>query len=492
MLELRNLSKQFPGVKALDDVSFNVERGEIHALCGENGAGKSTLLNLLTGSLQPDGGQILLDGQPVHIANPAHATALGIAIVYQQLSLVDTLSVAENIWANRQPRNRFGLIQFSRLRNQTQALLEQLNLSGLHPDQLAGELSPGQKQMVEIAKALSQNPSLLLLDEPTASLTERETRTLFTLLKQLRAEGKAIVYISHRLTELFALADRVSVLKDGQYQGTELMAQTTPEQLIRRMVGRDLVTNKTPSATSSVRVTDTVLMEVENLTGDRFRDVSFRLHRGEVLGLAGLVGAGRTEIARTIFGQETRRSGTVSLYGQSVVIRHPADAVRLGIGYVPEERKALGLFMDQSVALNIVSVCQPTSGPWFSAEQMRSEANRFRQQLDIRTSSVEVRIGNLSGGNQQKAVLARWLLASPDVLMVDEPTHGIDVGAKAEIYALLRQLAAEGKGILLISSELPELRVLSDRILVVREGRIMGELTGAEATEERIMALATG
>ncbi len=506
MLELRNLSKQFPGVKALDGVSFHVERGEIHALCGENGAGKSTLLNLLTGNLQPDAGQIVLEGQPVRVVNPAHATSLGIAIVYQQLSLIDTLSVAENIWANRQPRGTFGLswpglswpglswpglIQYRQLRSQTQALLSQLNLSGLHPNQLVGELSPGQKQMVEIAKALSQNPSLLLLDEPTASLTSRETDTLFALLRQLRAEGKAIVYISHRLTEIFAIADRVSVLKDGRYQGTEPITQTSPQALIRRMVGRDLLASEKPVAQSDEPAAQPVLLAVEGLAGKRFRDVSFELHRGEILGLAGLVGAGRTEIAQTIFGQEAKLAGTVSLSGQPVAIRHPADAVRLGIGYLPEERKRLGLFMEQSVRQNIVAVKPSASGPWFQANVTRTIAEGFRQQLGIRTLSVEERVGNLSGGNQQKAMLARWLLAAPDVLMVDEPTHGIDVGAKAEIYALLRQLAAEGKGILLISSELPELLALSDRILVVRAGQITGELPGTDATEEQIMALAT-
>ena len=491
MLELRNLSKQFPGVKALDGVSFHVERGEIHALCGENGAGKSTLLNLLTGNLQPDAGQIVLEGQPVRVVNPAHATSLGIAIVYQQLSLIDTLSVAENIWANRQPRGTFRLIQYRQLRLQTQALLNQLNLTGLHPNQLVGELSPGQKQMVEIAKALSQNPSLLLLDEPTASLTSRETDTLFALLRQLRAEGKAIVYISHRLTEIFAIADRVSVLKDGRYQGTEPITQTSPQALIRRMVGRDLLASEKPVAQSDEPAAQPVLLAVEGLAGKRFRDVSFELHRGEILGLAGLVGAGRTEIAQTIFGQEAKLAGTVSLSGQPVAIRHPADAVRLGIGYLPEERKRLGLFMEQSVRQNIVAVKPSASGPWFQANVTRTIAEGFRQQLGIRTLSVEERVGNLSGGNQQKAMLARWLRAAPNVLMVDEPTHGIDVGAKAEIYALLRQLAAEGKGILLISSELPELLALSDRILVVRAGQITGELPGTDATEEQIMALAT-
>ncbi|HLL95629.1 MAG TPA: sugar ABC transporter ATP-binding protein [Spirosoma sp.] len=486
MLELRTISKAFPGVKALDDVSFKVEPGEIHAICGENGAGKSTLLNILTGNLQPSAGQILINGATMRIEGPAHATRLGIAIVYQQLSLVDSLSVAENIFANRQPRNRFGLIGYQSLFATTQTLLQQLNLTDLRPDNKVGDLSPAQKQMVEIAKALSQNPTTLLLDEPTASLTERETQTLFALLRQLRAQGKAIVFISHRLTEIFDLADRVSVLKDGRHQGTLPINKLTPDGLIRLMVGRDLARVETES-----QATDEVLLAVRELTGRRFRDVSFQLHRGEILGLAGLVGAGRTEIARAIFGIDPRTSGHVDLRGKSVTIRHPADAVRLGIGYVPEERKTLGLFPDQTVAQNIVAVKPPATGPWYSPQQVATLAEQYRQQLNIKTPSVQQRINNLSGGNQQKTMVARWLLADPDILIVDEPTHGIDVGSKAEIYDLLRQLAKQGKGILLISSELPELLLLSDRILVVRNGAISGEFSRADATEERIMNAAT-
>ena len=486
MLQLRNVSKHFPGVKALDNVTLSVNAGEIHALCGENGAGKSTLMNILTGNLQPDTGEILIHDQPVQITGPAHATELGIAIVYQQLSLVDSLTVAENIFANRQPRNRFGLIRYKSLYAQTQSLLDQLALTELRPKTRVGDLSPGQKQMVEIAKALSQNPSILLLDEPTASLTERETTTLFSLVRQLRSQGKAIVYISHRLTEIFTLANRVSVLKDGNYQGTEPVNDVTPDWLISRMVGREITTEKRLSV-----VTTDVLLQVENLSGARFQNVSFQLHRGEILGLAGLVGAGRTEIARAIFGIDTHSSGTIQLNGQPVQIDHPSDAVQLGIGYLPEERKRLGLFMDQSVAQNIVTVNLPARGLWFNARQVKTVAESFRQQLGIRTPSVNERVRNLSGGNQQKTTLARWLLANPDVLIVDEPTHGIDVGGKAEIYALLRQLAAQGKGIILISSELPELLALSDRILVVRHGKLSGELRSVDATEEKIMALAT-
>ncbi|UFH53700.1 sugar ABC transporter ATP-binding protein [Spirosoma sp. KNUC1025] len=486
MLQLLGLSKQFPGVKALDNVSLSIHAGEIHALCGENGAGKSTLMNILTGNLQPDTGQILLNQQPIQISGPAQATELGIAIVYQQLSLIDGLTVAENIFANRQPRTSLGLIQYKALYQQTQQLLNQLALTDLHPQTRVADLSPGQKQMVEIAKALSQNPDILLLDEPTASLTGRETDILFSLLRQLKAQGKAIVYISHRLAEIFALADVVSVLKDGRYQATERVSNVTYDWLIGRMVGREITMDKSASV-----ATKDVLLQVENLSGERFQHISFHLHRGEILGLAGLVGAGRTEIARAIFGIDAHSSGTIRLKGQTVQIKHPADAVQLGIGYLPEERKRLGLFMEQSVAQNIVTACPPAKGLWFDAGKVKTVSESFREQLGIRTPSVQERVGNLSGGNQQKTMLARWLLANPDVLIVDEPTHGIDIGGKAEIYALLRQLAAQGKGIILISSELPELLALSDRILVIREGELAGELNGANATEKEIMTLAT-
>ncbi|TAE25822.1 MAG: sugar ABC transporter ATP-binding protein [Cytophagales bacterium] len=486
MLELHNISKLFPGVTALDGVSLTVQSGEIHALCGENGAGKSTLLNLLTGNLQPSSGQLRINGGAVVIDGPAHAAKLGISIVYQHLSVVDNLTVAENIFVNRQPRNRFGLIQYRTLYADTQALLNRLNLTDIRPESRVADLSPGQKQMVEIAKALSQNPDMLLLDEPTASLTDRETNTLFTLLRQLRQQGKAIVYISHRLTEIFALADRVSVLKDGQYQGTFPTNELTTDGLIRLMVGRDLLANTTESA-----ATGEVLLSVSGLSGGRFRDVSFTLHRGEILGLAGLIGAGRTEIAQAIFGMDAHKKGEISLRGAIVNIQHPADAVKLGIGYLPEERKTLGLFADQSVAGNIVAVKPPASGAWYAGRRVLALAETYRQQLRIRTPSVQTRVDSLSGGNQQKVMLARWLLTDPDVLMVDEPTHGIDVGAKAEIYELLRQLAGQGKAILLISSELPELLNLADRILVVRDGQLSGELSRAEATEESIMNLAT-
>ncbi|GAA4416554.1 sugar ABC transporter ATP-binding protein [Nibrella viscosa] len=487
ILQLRGISKSFPGVKALEGVDFDLRAGEVHALCGENGAGKSTLMNILTGNLEPDAGQVLLDSLAVEISGPAEASRLGIAIVYQQLSVINTLSVAENIFANRQPRGKLGFIWYSQLYAQTQALLDKLQLRHIRPQSLVGELSPGQRQMVEIAKALAQDPRILILDEPTASITRQETDTLFAIIQQLKDDGKGIVYISHRLNEIFTIADRVTVLKDGRYQTTRPVADVTANDLIRLMVGRDIEFARTASSR-----TGEPLLTVRNLTGGRFADISFTLHRGEILGLAGLVGAGRTEIARAIFGIDTLISGEVYVHNKLCAIRHPADAVTAGIGYVPEERKTQGVFLNMSVMENVLAADLPAAqtGGWYGIGKARQLAERFRAQLRMATPSVMQRAGLLSGGNQQKAVLARWLLANPDVLIVDEPTHGIDVGAKAEIHTLLRGLAAEGKGILLISSELPELLALADRILVIRQGTLAGELVGDTATEETIMALA--
>ena len=486
-LQLSGISKYFPGVRALENIAFELRSGEVHALCGENGAGKSTLMNILAGNLQPDAGEIKLNDHVVHIAGPDHAARLGIAIVYQQLSLVDTLSVAENIFANTQPRNRWGFIDYRALHAQTGRLLEYLHLNNIGPATRAGDLSQGQKQMVEIAKALAKNPDILILDEPTASITERETETLFSIIRQLKGLGKSVIYISHRMAEIFQVADRVTVLKDGCYQGTRAIGQVTSRELIRLMVGRDLEVQTGPST-----ATDEPLLRVDGLSGRGFRDVSFVLHRGEILGMAGLVGAGRTEVAQTLFGYLPRLAGEVKVKGQLLNADHPDAAIRAGLGYLPEDRKSQGLFLDKSVTDNVVvaNLKAARTGTWYNPAAAQSLASDYREKLRIVTPDVEQAVLHLSGGNQQKVVLARWLLADPDVLIVDEPTHGIDIGAKSEIYALLRQLAARGKGILLISSELTEVLALSDRILVLREGRLSGQLDGRLATEEEVMALA--
>lgn len=486
-LQLQRISKTFPGVKALQDVDFAVEAGEIHALCGENGAGKSTLMNILSGNLQPDQGNIFLNKQPVKIPSPIAAFDLGIAIVHQHLSLIDSLSVAENIFANQQPRNRWGLIQFDQLYQMAGALLQQMHIPSIHPKTIVMELSPPEKQLVEIAKALSKKPSILILDEPTASLTDREIKVLFALLAKLQSEGVSIIYISHRLNEIFQLADRVTVLKDGKSQGTFVKNELDKGKLIKLMVGREVIDIKSESVS-----TGDVLLDVRNLTTHRLNRISFQLHKGEIIGLAGLIGSGRTEIARAVFGADEMESGDILLSNEMFRPRHPKDAIENGIAYVPEDRKLLGLFTEMSIENNIVSASLPaiTRGKWYSNSMAAQLSLSLKEKLHISTSDTKNLVSTLSGGNQQKVVLAKWLLTHPQLLIVDEPTHGIDVGSKFEIYAILQSLAKEGKGIIIISSELPELIGLCDRILVIRNGNLVGEVKGNEATEENILTLA--
>nr|WKN38823.1 sugar ABC transporter ATP-binding protein [Tunicatimonas sp. TK19036] len=488
-LQLDRISKLFPGVKALDQVSLSVQAGEVHALCGENGAGKSTLMNILSGNLQPNEGTITWKGQEVQISNPIEAQRLGIAIVYQERSLVETLSVAENIFIRNKPRNRLGLIDFPQLYRKTQDLLDRLGLSAIRPRSLVSSLSIANQQMVEIAKALAQEPELLILDEPTASITEVEADILFAIIRRLKQQEVAVIYISHRMAEIFEIADRVSVLKDGRYQGTFPISEVTVDTLIRTMVGRDLQVQDAESHTTSE-----VVLEVQQLQGERFQDVSFQLKKGEILALAGLVGAGRTEVARAILGADPLLGGTILLEGKHVKISHPKEAIQQGIGYLPESRKTQGLFLDMSVADNVVAANLPTVADkgFLQPKQIRKKTEEYIRQLRIVTPGSQQKVLNLSGGNQQKVVLAKWLMRQPKVFIVDEPTHGVDVGAKSEIYAILNELTRQGVSILLISSELPEVLLLSDRILVMWNGKVTAELSRKQATEEEIMHYASG
>jgi ABC-type sugar transport system ATPase subunit len=484
--EARKICRGFPGVRALKDVSVSFLGGEIHALCGENGAGKSTLMNILSGNLRPDSGMLLRDGDIFELENPGHAFSQGIAIVHQHLSLAENMTVAENIFINRQPAGKLGLIDFRRLHDDTLAWLRSLKIS-IDPAERIADLNASQKQQVEIAKALAAvKPSFLILDEPTASLGEDEATSLFEVLRDLKDQGVGIIYVSHRLAEIFRIADRVSVLKDGIYQGTWPTSNLTRDELIRRMVGRDLLSLERKSFAHS-----DVALEVENISGKGFQDVSFRLHRGEVLGLGGLAGAGRSEIARAIFGADSL-TGSVKVKGIKAHLHHPADAIAHSIAYVPEERRAMGIFPDASIAENIASSKLYRTPPtWYDWEGLRLAAHDMKSRLKIACTDVNQNISSLSGGNQQKVVLAKWLQMNPDILIVDEPTHGVDIGAKYEIYSILQELAREGKAILLISSELTELISLCDRIIVLKYGRITGELSKEEATEEKIMQLAT-
>lgn len=475
-------------MRALDDITLSVNAGEIHALCGENGAGKSTLMNIVAGNMQPDDGEIILNNEKVIFKNPQDAFDHKISIVYQHLSLVDSLSVAENIFANQQPTSKWGIIKFKSLYERTFALLSQLKLDDINPRTQVSNLSAAQKQMVEIAKALSKEPSILILDEPTASLTGKETKTLIEILTAQRSNGVSIIYISHRLEEIFLLADRISILKDGKFQGTFLSKELTKDLLIRKMVGRELKVLKSQST-----VQPEVLLELKDVTTLALKAVSFTLRRGEILGLAGLVGAGRTEIARAIFGVDKINAGHITLRKKNYNPRHPAKAVNHGIAYSSEERKKLGLFPSMTIQENIIAAALKRVAPsgLYNKTIAKTLSLEYKEKLQIATTGVHQRVVNLSGGNQQKVLLAKWLLTNPDVLLVDEPTHGIDIGAKYEVYEILKNLAAEGKGIVMISSELPELIGLCDRILVVKKGTISGELEGHHKTEENIMRLAT-
>lgn len=484
MLELKHISKSFPGVKALQDVSLVFNAGEVHALCGENGAGKSTLMNIITGNLLPDAGLLLWKEKPVQIQNVLQAQQMGISIVYQERSLSDSLSVAENIFPVNQPKTKTGLIDYKTLYSRTQQLLNELKLSDIAPATLTGRLSAAEKGMVEIAKALARQPQLLILDEPTASITAKETATLFTIIRALKEKGVAIIYISHRMAEIRQIADKVSVLKDGIYQGT-VSADTPTRQIIKMMVGRELM-----AAVYESQVQDTIKLKVENLSGKGFQDISFSVYKGEILGIAGLLGAGRTELAKAIFGDTAFYKGAIFMDGEKYLPRHPSDAIETGIAYLPDERKTEGLFLDRSVAENMMAASLQKGR--YNSQAVAKQGSELAKQFGVRTPTVKQEIRKLSGGNQQKVVIAKWMATQPELLMVNEPTHGVDVGAKADIYKILKEFTASGKSILMISSELPELLLMADRIAVMYNGRIQAILNKAEATEEKITALASG
>jgi rhamnose transport system ATP-binding protein len=488
IFKVQHVSKSFGGVHALQNVHFEIFPGEVHALLGENGAGKSTLIKIMTGVHQPDAGELFLDGQPIHFANTRAAQEHGVAAIYQEPSLFPDLDIAENILVGRQPIGRWG-VDWKRMYQEAGDLLRRLGLA-LDPRTKARVLSVAQQQVVEIARALSINAKVLIMDEPTSSLTLGEVEELFAIVRQLRQAGTAIVFISHRLEELFALADRVTTLRDGTYVGTRAIADVTTEDLIRMMVGRTLGELFPKQA---VEAGEVVLDVAELGVEGSFSDVSFQLRRGEILGMAGLIGAGRTNVARALFGIEPAAVGTIKLDGKVVTITSPVTAMALGIGYVPEDRKEHGLVLRMSIAENITLpvVSRFATLGWLDADREIEEATAASKRLEVKMTRVEQQAEELSGGNQQKVVLAKWLGTQPRVLILDEPTRGIDVGTKAAVHRLMSSLAAQGMAILMISSELPEVLGMSDRILVMREGRVTGQFSRAEATQEKLMAAAT-
>ncbi len=489
VLELRDITKLFPAVRALDKVTLDVRPGEVLALVGENGAGKSTLLRVLNGDYQPDAGEIYYQGQPIKFASPRVAHSMGIRVIYQEPELVPGVSIAENIYLGELPR-RFGpFVDWRSLRTQVHEQLARLNFEGvLDPKTLAETLSPAQRQFIEILKALKSDVRVLALDEPTSSLTEQEVRNLMAIVQHLRNAGVAIIYISHRIKEILRLADRIAVLRDGSLVAVRPARETTEDELVRLMVGRPL--NAIFHHTSHCQ--DQEALRVEELNSPLLQHINFTLHKGEVLGIAGLIGSGRTELAKTLFGALPMTSGRILLDNTPVHIRNPRSAMAHGIGFAPEDRKAEALLLDRSVKENVSISNLSRLRRWrlVNKQKERRLVSAQIAQLRVKTSSIEKEVGKLSGGNQQKVVLARWLLRKPRVLILDEPTQGIDVGAKSEIYQLIEQLVAEGIAIIFISSELPEVLGVSDRILVMAAGRISGELRAREATEESILALA--
>jgi ABC-type sugar transport system ATPase subunit len=488
-LRIESLFKRFPGVQALADVSLVVEPGEIHALLGENGAGKSTLGKIIAGVYLRDSGLIEVDGQEIGTLTEARAAQFGIGIVHQEGSLVRTLSIADNVFAGRQPTRRFGQIDTRTIVARTAALLAQLGVE-LDPRTKVSELSSAQMQAVEICKVLSQDLKLLILDEPTAALTLTETERLFDILRRLKINGVAIIYVSHRLAEIFTLCDRVTVLKDGQLSGVRDVKDTNPSELIRLMIGREVHFQRD----ASTRKYGNILLGIDRLVARPYvRNVSFDVREGEIVCLAGLVGSGRSEACEAIFGVRRIEGGTVSVRNKRVNFGGPWDAMIAGIGMVPEDRKDGGLFLSMDIAHNIcVTILDRVSERGvISLEKSEALADRFIEELRIATPSARRSVGDLSGGNQQKVMLAKWLAREPAILIVDEPTRGVDVGARSEIYRILRSLAAQGLALIVVSSDLPEVLTLADRIVVFADGRTVGELEGATATEEQVLKLAT-
>jgi ribose transport system ATP-binding protein len=492
VITMRRIDKWFPGVHALNGVDFELLPGEIHALVGENGAGKSTMMKILTGIHQKDSGEMYYMGNLFSPRDPKHAMEAGIGIIHQELNMMDHLTVAENIFIGRESMQRNRIFLDDRAQNRRAAELFRRLKMNIDPEETLGRLTVGKQQMVEIAKAVSHDLRVLILDEPTAALTDTEIDELFTIMRDLKRRGVAMIHISHRLDEIHRITDRVSVMRDGEMVETRATAEVTKQEIINLMVGR--VIYEEPKTASRVPADAEVVLSVRNLNaGKMVQDVSFDLKRGEILGFAGLMGAGRTETARAIFGADEIQSGLIVVNGKPAVIRSPQDAVERGIGYLSEDRKRFGLALGLTVKENVVLATYDEfgAGPFVQAGKVATATRKYVDRLNIKTPSIDQFVRNLSGGNQQKVVLAKWLIRNSDILIFDEPTRGIDVGAKSEIYALMNELAAQGKAIIMISSELPEILRMSDRIVVMCEGRITGEIPVQEASQERIMELAT-
>lgn len=491
ILQLKDITKTFPGVKALDNMRFDLRRGSIHALIGENGAGKSTLMKVLSGVYIPDQGTILLDGEAVTMRTPQEAESKGISIVHQELAVFGTTTVSENIFTTNPPKNKLGLIDYTQMHKEVRELLDRYGFSDVDERATLRNLSVGRQQLIEILRAVKKNAKVLILDEPTSALTEQETEVLMEIMRNLNQNGVSIIYISHRLEEIFQICDTVTIMRDGCYVKTLNVADTCKDELVSYMVGRDVV-YQYGAGTSEI---GEELLRVENLSyKNEVRNVDLTLHRGEVLGLAGLEGAGRTELMELLFGVKRPDAGTIYLNGKPVQIHSPGEAKAHGIAYLTKDRKNKGLFLRKSITENILAanLDRFSKKGLVQPGQARADAEAYREKFDIKTPDVDKLVSQLSGGNQQKVLLSMWISRGPQLLLIDEPTRGIDVGTKETIHSLIRQFAKQGMGVIIVSSDMPELIGASDRIVAMYEGKISGELALHEITEQRVMALTSG
>jgi inositol transport system ATP-binding protein len=490
LLEVEHVRKAFPGVLALDDVQFRLKRGHVHALMGENGAGKSTLMKIIAGIYTPDSGSLRLKGQEIRLSSPLDALQYGIAMIHQELNLMNYMTVAENIWIRREPLNALGFVRHDEMRRRTKALFERLDIA-VDPEAEVRDLSVANRQMVEIAKAVSYDSEILIMDEPTSALTDREVEHLFKIIRTLKAQGKGVVYITHKMNELFEIADEVSVFRDGKFVGEHPAASVTRDEIIKMMVGRE-ITQMFPKQIVPI---GGIALSVRNLSlAGRFHDISFDLRKGEILGFAGLVGSGRSNVAETLFGVTPATSGEIVVHGRQMKIRNPGEAMDSGMAFLTEDRKESGCFLLLDVMANMqVALLRHghVRAGFVKEREIEVLCQQQKASLRVRTPDLAEPVLNLSGGNQQKVLIARWLMTHPSILILDEPTRGIDVGAKAEIHRLISELAGKGVAVLMISSELPEVLGMSDRVLVMHEGRMTGILDREDATQVKIMELAS-
>ncbi|WP_304943054.1 sugar ABC transporter ATP-binding protein [Vallitalea guaymasensis] len=488
LVKFEAITKKFPGVVALQEVSFDVKRGEVHSIVGENGAGKSTLMNILSGVYLPTSGKFYFDGDFVNFKQPLDSQKAGIAMIHQELSVAPKLSVMENIFIGRLKKNKLGLVDYKTMNRLCKQQLEKLENRTIRPDQMVSDLSTSERQIVEIAKALTINAKLIIMDEPTSSLSKTETETLLKIIKALSKQGVSIMFISHRMEEVFSISDRITVLRDGQYIETLNGKDSDKNKIISLMVGREFV-NTFNRKRKVYKKEEVPVLEVKKMNSKKLKDINFKLYSGEVLAITGLVGAGRTELVQALFGIEKTTSGEIYVDGKKVKINKPIDAIKMQFGLVPEGRKTAGLFLGMSVMNNmtITILNKMTKGMFIDNKKDKMLAEEYRNKLSIKTPSLNQKIKFLSGGNQQKNIIARWLMTQPRVLFLDEPTHGIDIGAKTEIYKIIDSLAKQGVAIVLVSSELPEVLLLADRVIVMRKGEITSTMNYSEVTQEKIM-----